>query len=309
MSRSGTGAPSDPIDVVVMQRFGMATCSNGDVEELLWAQKRTGAKLIYDLDDNLLDAHPDADVEALIAPLRRRVRLLLREADHVTVSTVPLYERIENFQRNISLIPNVLDERRLQRTPPPLVENNELRIGYFGTFTHLRDLMSIIGPLRAALRALPRRPVFVMCGISHDPRILGLLDGLVTLEVQPPTGDYPSFLDAMLSQQPWDIGLAPLADGRFESTKSDIKFLEYAAFGIPGVYSDHPAYTAVEHGVTGMVAGTDGWPGCIAALAGDPALRTRIVAASREYLFAQRPLARSSRSFAAILNQLLPEHQ
>jgi glycosyltransferase involved in cell wall biosynthesis len=134
-----------------------------------------------------------------------------------------------------------------------------------------------------------------------------LFDDVATVEMMPVTGDYQSFLDAMSAQVPWDIGLAPLATGRFEVTKSDIKFLEHAAFGIAGVYSDHPAYAAVQHGVTGMVATPDSWTDAILALAMDPSLRARIVSASREYLFSQRTLDTTSQMLAAVLDQLLTE--
>jgi processive 1,2-diacylglycerol beta-glucosyltransferase len=303
----GAGPPADAVEILVLQRLGSVAGTNAEIEDLVWSLKNSGTKLLYDIDDNLLDPHPDADSERTIAAHRRSVRLLLREADHVTVSTATLRDRVQHLNPRVSLLPNALDERRLKRAPAAPLGGEGLRIGYFGTFTHLRDLMGVAGSLRAAFSMLPHKATFVFCGISQDTRILSLFDDVATAEVMPATGDYQSFIDAMLSRAPWDIGLAPLATGQFESTKSDIKFLEHAAFGVAGLYADHPAYATVQQGVTGMVAAPDAWADCILTLANDPALRARIVSASREYLLSQRTLATASRSLAAILKQLLLE--
>ena len=46
----------------------------------------------------------------------------------------------------------------------------------------------------------------------------------------------------MRAQGPYDVGLAPLADTRFNSAKSDIKLLDYLALGILPVVQDSAAY-------------------------------------------------------------------
>jgi glycosyltransferase involved in cell wall biosynthesis len=62
--------------------------------------------------------------------------------------------------------------------------------------------------------------------------------------------DYPKWLQGMRI----DIGLAPLASGRFNKSKSNLKYLEFGAMGVPAVYADQEAYEEVEHGVTGLKA-------------------------------------------------------
>jgi glycosyltransferase involved in cell wall biosynthesis len=168
--------------------------------------------------------------------------------------------------------------------------------------------MSVVAPVRAAFSALPERPTLVLCGISLDTRILSLFDDVATIKVLPPTDDYQEFLNVMQSQK-WDLGLAPLAAGRFEAAKSDIKLLDYAAFGIPGLYADHPAYATVQNNVTGMVAAADNWADCILRIARDPAFAAKIVAESRAYVFSQRTLDRTVPGLATILEQLASEPQ
>lgn len=53
-----------------------------------------------------------------------------------------------------------------------------------------------------------------------------------------------------------DIGIAPLSNIDFNKAKSGIKFLEYAAAGIPCVGSDLPEYRLLSQDGIGMVAGS-----------------------------------------------------
>jgi glycosyltransferase involved in cell wall biosynthesis len=301
----GSTMPAEAVDLVVLQRLGSIVGSNEAVEDFVWSLKRAGTKLLYDIDDNLLDCHPDPETEKAIAPRRRTVRLLLREADHVTVSTPLLRDRVQRLNSGITVVPNALDERRLAGDEMVARADNAFRIGYFGTLTHLRDLMSILGSLRAAFVALPQRPMLVICGVSQETRFLSTFDGFADTKVIPTTGDYDSFLDSMFSEVRWDIGLAPLVNGTFEMAKSDIKFLEYAAFGVPGIYADHPAYANVQNGITGLIASPNAWAACIAELAASPEMRARIAEASRRYLFSTRTLATSNQGLATVIDKLL----
>ncbi len=175
--------------------------------------------------------------------------------------TGALRDRVRHLNSRVTALPNALDERRLPAALPARQASGS-KIGYFGTFTHRADLMWSAAPLRAALSRLRGRATVVLCGISPDDRVHALFEGLAPVETMPVTADYESFLEMMSQRADWDVGLAPLAAGQFESTKSDIKFLEYAAFGIPAIYSAHPTYAAVQHGITGMAA-PEQWADCL----------------------------------------------
>ena len=302
---AGPILPETRLHVLVLQRLGRATGGPEAVANLVRTAKSRGIRLIYDLDDNLLDPHPDPASESEIAPHRRSIHTLLRAADHVTVSTPALADRLRRLHPRITVLPNALDERRLT-SPPPRAPGTRLHprlhIGYFGTFTHLTDLMSVAAPLRAALVQLDR-PRLTLCGISTDPRLPALFAEVADVDTLPATADYQSFLNQMSARMDWDIGLAPLAAGPFEATKSDIKFLEYAAHGIPGLYSAHPAYTVVEPGTLGLVAPPHAWTQSILTLARDPGLRRRIAAAAGMYLRAERLLTRRGTGWAALLRR------
>src|SRR5579875_861698 len=53
----GLGPADDPIDILVMQRQGTPRMPEPGIEELVLSLKSIGTRLLYDLDDNLLDAH------------------------------------------------------------------------------------------------------------------------------------------------------------------------------------------------------------------------------------------------------------
>src|SRR3546814_8283247 len=53
------------------------------------------------------------------------------------------------------------------------------------------------------------------------------------------------------------VGVAPLSDTTFNRSKSDIKFLELAALGIPTIASDVAPYRSIRHGETGLLVKED----------------------------------------------------
>lgn len=85
----------------------------------------------------------------------------------------------------------------------------------------------------------------------------------------------------------WDIGIAPLRDSPFNQTKSAIKYMEYAALGIPGVYSDvEPYRSTVVQGQTGITAPNDviAWVQALKRFIDSPALRQAVAESAFEDL-------------------------
>ncbi len=84
-------------------------------------------------------------------------------------------------------------------------------------------------------------------GLSECPNVGSVIPGLV---------NYAEFA-AYFSQQDCDIFIAPLIDNQFNRCKSAIKYLEYSALGVPGVYSRLSPYSSVvKHGENGFLAST-----------------------------------------------------
>lgn len=95
--------------------------------------------------------------------------------------------------------------------------------------------------------------------------------------------DYESFLRLMFSRR-WDVAIAPLGNSAFENAKTSLKFREYGAARIPGVYSDCPLFAScIDNGVNGLLASgePDDWVSQLERLKNSKALRGEIVSAAR----------------------------
>ncbi|MFN3629856.1 MAG: hypothetical protein ACK4XK_07335 [Casimicrobiaceae bacterium] len=98
-----------------------------------------------------------------------------------------------------------------------------------------------------------------------------------------PIADYAAFMRTMLARG-WSAALAPLADSAFENAKTNLKFREYGAAYLPGIYSRVPLYAAcVRHEVTGLLVpnAAEAWLDAIAWLRADPARRLQLARQAR----------------------------
>ena len=92
------------------------------------------------------------------------------------------------------------------------------------------------------------------------------------------TSSYPGFVN-WITQQHWDIAIAPLADTPFNRCKSAIKTLDYAALGLPVLASDRAVYRGtLADGPGGRLVPDDenAWFVALASLVRDARLRHRL---------------------------------
>ena len=156
----------------------------------------------------------------------------------------------------------------------------------------------ILEPLRALLRTRKGRVRLQLVGAVGDQELLRVFDGLPVdvLNTGRPV-DYPAFVAWMVDSLRWDLAIAPLEDSPFTRCKSDLKLLDYAALGVPGIYSRVAPYaTTVRHGETGWLAESapDGWREALERLVDDADLRSTVAANARRYVAAERTLARTA---------------
>ena len=77
----------------------------------------------------------------------------------------------------------------------------------------------------------------------------------------------------------WDIGVIPLLNTEFNKCKSELKYIEFSALGIPVVASDVSAYSeTIQNGVNGYLSSNeDEWVDKLSVLIDDPIFRNGIV--------------------------------
>jgi hypothetical protein len=290
----GRSLPSERVDAVVVQRGGPGVCDLDYVVELVRQIRRRGLPMIHDIDDDLLAEHPSDRVEKAIAPNRPRVRFLMGEADLVIASTEALAARVARINPNVRVWRNALDER--------LVDAD---LGYVGTVSHLEDLLGVVESLQEGLSGLADRPSVEICGVDDKARSAQLFSGQAEVSVVPTSEGYSRFMSRFQQRKPWKAGIAPLSDNLFNAGKSDIKFLDYALFGIAAVYPRGEVYGEVVHGETGLVAGPGEWGTMVRRLIEEPDLRRRIRAGAFDHLMQQRVLARRAPALFDILDETL----
>ena len=128
-----------------------------------------------------------------------------------------------------------------------------------GTLTHEADLRMVLAPLRALLSRHAGRVRLELVGGAAGQRMASLFEGLPFRMRDPGNEDpYPRFVPWMRQHLRWDVAIAPLEDDAFTRGKSDLKYLDYGALGIPGVFSDvRPYRDTVRHRETGLLAANE----------------------------------------------------
>lgn len=264
-------------DAVIFQReFPMRV---DDTQEITALARQEGKPVIFELDDllfSLPENHPDRHRQYYAPTLLPMFQMLL-EADVVTVTTPKLREVLLDFNPHIVVLPNYFDEQIWQMAPPVQKEGGEpLTIGYMGTNSHQPDLAYLTPVLVQLLERYPEKLKFHFWGAPPPYGLNGLPQVQWTSQY---VSSYREFA-AFFQTQTADIFIAPLLDHRFNECKSGIKFLEYTALGVPGVFSRLAPYSdVVTHGQSGLLAASlEEWQESLIQLIEDAALRTRLAA-------------------------------
>jgi GT2 family glycosyltransferase len=195
------------------------------------------------------------------------------EADAVTVSTPALADVLRAYHPSVYVLPNTLDDALWPMSGRNVGSEagGPVVIGYMGSGTHADDL-NMIGPALAQVAdRFGAGVVFRFIGGSLPPDAIAGRPNVVWERVK--FLDYAEFA-GWFAHQGLDIGLAPLLDTPFNRCKSNIKYLEYSASGMAGVYSRVTPYSTTIGDGEGVLAGpSDEWAAALARLVEDAALR------------------------------------
>lgn len=294
-------------EIVFVDRLWRPDCTPEMAAQLAADVRRNGGKLVYQIDDDLLALPADAPAAQT---KREIVATFLREADGVIVSTAALRARYASLNAQIRVVGNALDERLVVNGASlSEMDGERMVLGYMGTLTHDDDLRLLLPALTEVAGSL---------SVPLELQIVGGVAGAQTLEqlrqlpfpvtqLRPPTSEYPLFLPWFTGNVRWDIALAPLCDTPFNRAKSDIKFLDYAALGAPGIYSNLPVYAeSVRQGETGLLAANDtaSWVQALRSLIEQPDLRRKLASNARRYLYDERILAVRATDWADALKAI-----
>jgi glycosyltransferase involved in cell wall biosynthesis len=248
-------------DVIAWHRISVTGVQG--LQTLTSVARRLGAKLLYDLDDNLLDMddHVEGDT---YRHMREAVARSLAVADEVWCSTPALTERIGAVAPGaVHTLANALDPA-IWRLDAPLApatgllpggaaasttRDETLRLLYMGTRTHEEDFSFLAGVMSRLHERRPGAFSLTVIGVRPHDRV-----DMPWLQVRSAPNfigaSYPGFVHWLQQQSGFDVGVAPLIETDFNRCKSHVKVLDYAALGLPSVASDVPAYAhALRDGV------------------------------------------------------------
>lgn len=282
-------------DVVVITRDFPARAV--ECQQVIGEARAQGKPVIYETDDLLLELperHPD--YERYLAARAAMLQAVV-ETDAVVGSTPYLCDYLRTFNANTRSWDNYLDDQlwRLESFQSNASEGREtpldrpINIGYMGGQSHLDDLEHIIPALSQILDKYRAKIRLKFWGLE-PPYSLREHPSVEYIPVK--LVDYASFA-AYFATQECDIFIAPLQDNLFNRSKSSLKFLEYSALAIPGIYSRIAPYQRVViHGQNGFLAGeTHEWVSCLSRLIEDAPLRAQMGAEAHATLRSQWLLA------------------
>jgi glycosyltransferase involved in cell wall biosynthesis len=218
---------------------------------------------------------------------------MLGHADAVWVSTAPLAAGIQAHARDVTVVPNGLDERIWTAAPPnrPSLAG-PARLFCMGTTTHERDF-ALIAPALIRLKEEFGTDVEIdIIGMTA----LALPPGLNRCRMPHQAAQsYPAFVNWLTAVLPgWHMGLSPLLDTPFNRGKSPIKAMDYAALGLTVLASDMPVYRgSLADGPAGQLVANDhlAWYAALSWLIRDRGLMISRAAAAREAFLATSSLA------------------
>ncbi len=305
-------------DIAVFYRLA----SNVEVLRCIAACRAIGVPTVYEVDDLVFDsaAFPEP-YEAYSAAISEEAHFglragvgLVRHAVTACDAAIASTERLATHLRPLVRSGRAVVHRnglsgalaalaRASAPRPQLAQDPAVTLFYgSGTLAHGADFQDLLAPAIAKLMAEHAHVRFVACGHVEAGELAARFPGRV--ELVPPVADRDAYLSQLLSV---DINLAVLRPGVFNDCKSEIKWLEAAAFCVPSVVSDVEGYReTLEDGthVVRVKPHADAWHAALRALVRNPARRAAIGAAARDRAVALYAPETLGRALAAELRQL-----
>jgi len=200
--------------------------------------KEAGKKLLYILDDDLLNVPGElrSGMHYQAAEIRKHIELHLQLCDGVISPSPILLDKYAGKDKLRILI----EEPSVEPVPYEPHGEGPVKIGFAGSVDRKGDVERLLSP---ALHALKKE-----YGEGVQLEFFGAIPDFAKdlgAKAIPYTDSYDDYRRTLNSLR-WDIGLAPMPDTPFHACKHYNKFVEYAAAGVVGVYSDVQPYTRLK---------------------------------------------------------------
>lgn len=282
LTRDGCVRPQfDHYKIVIMQQ----------VAGELWEQKildlrEQGIRVLYEIDDYLpaiAEARGHLAADKYTQDLCDSHHQCMAVCDGLVTTTEWVADQYRPINPNVWLCPNGIEiERYSKFIIPP---RDTVNIGWAGGTGHDEAMQPLL-PMLADLMDADEEIIFVTIG---EPYGWQMPERLRTRCLSIPFSSVENFPSVMTNI---DIAMAPAGRSDFFKAKSDLRWLEASAMGIPSVL-DPFVYRDVVDGETGLLASTpDEFHIALGLLLDDHNLRAKISANAREYVSRERSISR-----------------
>jgi len=234
--------------------------------------RRLAKKQVYDIDD-LVYIINTSQHNRFIKPLKSssKINYLIKNSDHVLVSTEELVAYSKKLNENLTLIPATIDVKKYKY--PVEYESDTVVIGWSGSHTTSKYLHLIDNVLRQISQ---KYSVKIMVMGDDDFKLQG-----VDIELLHWTAE-----TEIANIQKFDIGLHPLPEEPWVHGKSGGKLVQYMAAGLPIIATAiGPNYKVIKDGYNGfLVKDEQAWTEKLEVLIKDAQLRKQMGANSRKFV-------------------------
>jgi glycosyltransferase involved in cell wall biosynthesis len=261
-------------DIVIMIRL----CSKAIHEVIIPRIKKTQARIIYFLDDDFTNIDPTTTVGKFYLSMnpKENIEIICKESDAIITFSKKLFEKLLPYNKETHLFHGGFDFELINTLViPNKVPTNKIIIGYAASgLTHANDFKKAIPALKRILNEYKDTVVLEL----FFSKIPDELKDCSNILLRPYIPGLIQFYTA-LSKYSWDIGIAPLDDNVFNHSKGPLKFLEYSAFKIAGVYSKISVFNNdIISGYNGFLANTENeWYDALKLLIENENLRNSII--------------------------------
>lgn len=266
--------------------------------DLIRRLQAAGVTVLFETDDYLhaLRKKQDHDFKAHFSPeMLRELDLAMAACDGLIVSTDFLARRYKKPGQPVYVCRNGIDLSRYALTRPP---HEGVVVGWAGGTGHQNAVLPWLKELDTLMTE--REDVrFISVGQPFGTALEGKHGNARALSI--PFAMIENYPAAMTM---FDIALAPAGDTNFYRAKSDLRWLESSALGMPLIADPH-VYPDIEHGVTGFHAATAAEAGeLMRMLVDDEALRRQVGEQARDYVVANRSMPVAVQQWADVFAQV-----
>jgi len=296
------GAPAESLleyETVFVQRL-----HDWDSFYMLEKLKVAGKRVVYDIDDDIFNIAKDNPAAKLIGQDEKMAAVAcMRLADVVTVTT----DRLADAMRDVAgkepvVIPNAVAVDWWRATPLTGSPDGWKRVFWQGGDTHGEDWLECLEAVDAIMAE--REDVRMVILGYLPPPVLSVLDRPYWKgRVEFLSFRSPETYFEMMKHVRAEVGIAPLRDSLFNRAKSPLKFLEYAAMGMPTVASDVGPYSdVIDDGVNGVLAhDAQEWWVAITSFLDDKERRQAVLESARRKVKEQYDIRNVAREWKKVL--------